>query len=197
MGVSPIGSLPFKYPAIFHWTMIIGGRVCVCKHLLFSSYWVWIIYITQAIILLDLWIIDNKYHKTLDWSSNSKCKYRLSWFPPLGYANGSHDIFMVCVTSAMANPSKKPLRLSIQLQPLTCVWLLQIGLLQCWICQDIWTCVEEINKCHRYTHALAWWISWGPIFSGSWRKNAMAMYLCIISSIIYYLLFMNCSIWDR
>ena len=85
------------------------------------------------------------------------------------------------------NPSKKPLRLSSQLQPLTCVWLLQIRLLQCWICQDIWTCVEEINKCHRYTHALAWWISWGPIFSGSWRKNAMAMYLCIISSIIYYL----------
>ncbi len=27
MGVSPIGSLPFKYPAIFHWTMIMGERV--------------------------------------------------------------------------------------------------------------------------------------------------------------------------
>ena len=27
MGVSPIGSLPFNYPTIFHWTMIMGERV--------------------------------------------------------------------------------------------------------------------------------------------------------------------------
>ena len=27
MGVSPMGWLPFKYPAIFHWTMIMGERV--------------------------------------------------------------------------------------------------------------------------------------------------------------------------